>query len=170
MTTRSSNPALRRTLCTTGLALAALSLSVLLSACGGEIAAERDGANEVARAAGADIGNAPLLSDDGSVMPSDPATVPADRAARTRAGHYASPLQAQTLEAAFGEDVLRVNVECCGAGGIDQAIAIAHGLQAARDLPNSAPVLVRAADLRLGAIAADRLATLGHSRVWLVTR
>lgn len=111
-----------------------------------------------------------LLADDGSVMPSAPQTVPADAAARTRAGRYASSMQAEQLERALGDGVIRVDVECCGLEGLDQAIGIAHGVQAARDLPDSTPVLVRAADLRLGAVAANRLSDAGYVNVWLVTR
>jgi hypothetical protein len=49
-------------------------------------------------------------------------------------------------------------------------VGIAYGVQAAEDLPDSAPVLVRAANLRLGAVAANRLADAGYGSVWLVTR
>jgi hypothetical protein len=111
-----------------------------------------------------------LLSDDGSIMMTSPQTVPADAAARTRAGRYASTWQAEELERALGDRVVRVNVECCGAEAVEQAISIGYGMQAAADLPNSAPVLVRAADLRLGAVAANRLAEAGYGNVWLVTR
>jgi len=111
-----------------------------------------------------------LLADDGSIMPSAPTTVPADPAAHTRAGRYASSHQAAELERALGEGVIRVDVECCGPERVDEAVGIAYGVQAAADLPNSAPVLVRAADLRLGAVAANRLSDAGFSSVWLVTR
>lgn len=111
-----------------------------------------------------------LLADDGSIMPSAPDAVPVDPAARTRAGRYASSRQADQLDRALGEGVIRVNVECCGVEGVDQAIAIAYGVQAAGDLPNSTPVLVRSFDARLGAVTANRLADAGYSKVWLVTR
>jgi hypothetical protein len=144
-------------------------LSGLVGACvsacgGGDHAAESSPAN-----GGAEVVST-LLADDGSSLPSAPDTVPADPAARTKAARYASSQQAEQLERALGEGALHVVVECCGVERVDQAIGIAQGLQAARDLPNSAPVLVRAADLRLGAVAANRLADAGYSQVWLVTR
>ena len=144
-------------------------LTGLVSACivacgGGDEAAESERAD-----AGAETFST-LLADDGTSMPSMPDTVPADAAARTQTGRYASSQQAEQLERALGDDVIRVNVECCGVAGVDQAIGIAYGVQAAADLPSSAPVLVRSADLRLGALAANRLTDAGHGNVWLVTR
>lgn len=111
-----------------------------------------------------------LVDDDGQPMPSVASALPADPAARTRAGRYASARQAAEFERALGDGVLRVQVDCCGAVALEQAIGIAHGQQAAQDLPDSAPVLVRGADLRLAALAADRLAEAGHANVWLVTQ
>jgi hypothetical protein len=110
-----------------------------------------------------------LLDDDGNPMPTVAAAVPADAGARTRQGRYATARQAAWLERSLGSAVLNVDVECCGAEGVEQAVGIAHGLQAAQDLPDRAPVLVRGADLRLAAVAADRMAAAGHTQVWLVT-
>jgi hypothetical protein len=70
----------------------------------------------------------------------------------------------------MGDGAIRVNVECCGLEAIAQAVDLAHRIQAASDLPNDAPMLVRSPDLRLGAAAADRLSEAGHRNVWLVTR
>ncbi|MBC7939581.1 MAG: hypothetical protein H7Z19_07405 [Chitinophagaceae bacterium] len=140
-------------------------VSTCIVACGGgDSAAENERAN-----AGAETFS-PLLADDGTSMPSMPDTVPADAAARTQTGRYASSRQAEQLERALGDDVIRVNVECCGVEGVDQAIAIAYGVQAAANLPSSAPILVRSADLRLGALATNRLTGAGYGNVWLVTR
>ena len=142
-----------------------------MSACGGGTAGDSEGIGGDTKPvlSGSDSFST-LLADDGSVMPSAPDTVPADHAARTKAGRYASAQQAEQLERALGDGVIRVNVECCGLEGLDQAIGIAYGVQAAGDLPASAPVLVRSADLRIGAVAVDRLAEAGYGNVWLVTR
>lgn len=146
--------------------------SACISACGGGgDAADAEGPGSDARAEVRAVESfSTLLADDGSIMPSAPAMVPADRAAHTWAGRYASSHQAADLERALGDGLIRVNVECCGPEKVDEAVAIAYGVQAAADLPYSAPVLVRAADLRLGAAAANRLSDAGYGRVWLVTR
>ncbi len=140
-------------------------VGICIVACGGgDNAAESERGNTGAESFST------LLADDGISMPSMPDTVPADAAARTQSGRYASSRQAEQLERALGDGVIRVNVECCGVEGVDQAIAIAYGVQAAADLPSSAPILVRAADLRLGALATNRLTDAGYGNVWLVTR
>jgi hypothetical protein len=144
--------------------------SACITACGGGgDDADAEGPGSEARAEVRESFST-LLADDGSIMPSAPATVPADPAAHTRAGLYASSRQAAELERALGEGVIRMNVECCGPERVDEAVGIVYGVQAAADLPYSAPVLVRAADLRLGAVAANRLSDAGYSSVWLVTR
>ncbi len=151
----------------------------LLSACGGDDPAGVQAptvATAPATAAAARVTTslaeplAPLVADDGSLMPASPRSVPQDRAARTRAGRYASPAQAEQMEQALGQDVLSVNIGCCGIEAADLAVAIAQGLQAAHDLPRTAPVLVRGADLRLAAAVANRLSDEGYTQVWLVTR
>lgn len=113
---------------------------------------------------------APLLADDGAVMPSEPQAEPADAGARTRSGRYASTPQAEQLEHALGLHALRVDVGCCGQDGVDAAVRIAQGMQAALNLDKDAPVLVRSGDLRLAATAVNQLDDAGYSRVWLVTR
>lgn len=88
------------------------------------------------------------------------------------AGAPAQPLQAATARPApesGAADVLEVRVECCGEAAVDQAVGIAWGVQAARDLPDDTPVLVHAADARLAAAAAERLAAGGMTRVRQVT-
>jgi len=113
---------------------------------------------------------APLLDDDGSVMPSARNAVPADHGARTRAGHYASPVQAEQLERALGLGALRIDIACCGHEAAELAVLIAFGLQAAHDLDKSAPVLVDAGAWRLAASTVNRLTDEGYSRIWLVTQ
>jgi hypothetical protein len=132
---------------------------------------DRDNETPPARAAApaAETATA-LLDDNGLPMPADPRAVPSDAAARTRAGRYASAAQAELLQRALADAVIRVDIECCGIQAAEQALGIAYGMQAAHDLPDSAPVLVRAADLRLGAAIANRLSDAGYSQVWLVTR
>lgn len=139
-------------------ALVALLSALSLTACGG---------SDVASTAALEAHAAPLLDDDGRVVPASPLLVPADAAARTRSGQYASGLQAAELERALRGGVLQVVVD---EGGAEQAVGIARGLQAAQDLPDSAPVLVRGHSLRDAAAVADRLADEGMTRVFLVTR
>jgi hypothetical protein len=90
-------------------------------------------------------------------------------AADAEAFDNAGSRQAEQLERALGEGVIRVNVECCGVDGVEQALGIAYGMQAAGNLPNSAPVLVRSDDLRLGAVAVKRLSEAGYANVRLVS-
>ena len=142
-------------------ALVALLSALSLTACGGS-----DEIPTAALEAHAATLAAPLLDDDGRVVPASPLQVPTDAAARTRSGHYASGLQAGELERALRGGVLHVVVD---EGGAEQAVAIARGLQAAQDLPDNAPVLVRGHSLRDAAAVADRLADEGMTRVFLVT-
>lgn len=138
----------------------------LLAGCGGHV----DEPTGAVATAGQPEPVSPLLADDGSAMPSDPRAEPADPGARTRLARYASPAQAEQLERTLGPRVITLQVECCGAEAVERAIGIAYGVQAAADLPRGTPMIVRAADLRLGAIAADRLAQADGGPVWLVTR
>ena len=113
---------------------------------------------------------APLMDDDGTVLPSDLRAVPADPAARTQQQRYTTRQQAQALHDALQGDVIWVQVDCCDAAGIDLAVLTVYGMQAAKDLPNTAPVLVHGSNLRRAAAVADRLAEHRMSRVFLVTR
>ncbi len=148
-------------------------LAALLAACGGT---ERpaDDVNAVARTsqsaeATASWPVAPLLADDGSVMPSAPQAVPADPGAHTRAGRYASPAQAEQLEQALGPGALRVAVRGSGAEAVEEAAGVIHRQLAAKNLPASAPVLVEGTDLRTAAALVDRLAADSVANTWLVT-
>lgn len=112
---------------------------------------------------------ATLIDDQGLMTPGSPQSIPQDPGARTRSGHYATAQQADALESALGDGVVRVNIDCCGFEGAEQAVMVAWGVQAAHDLDRHAPILVRGADLRLAASVVNRLEEAGHSRVWLVT-
>lgn len=113
---------------------------------------------------------APLMADDGSVLPADPQAVPADPGAQTRHRQYAAHEQAEQLGQVLPGGVVELTVDCCGHEARERAVQIAWGLQAAQDLPDHAPVFVRGADLRTAALVADDLADAGLTRVFLVTR
>jgi hypothetical protein len=167
-------PAPHRAAITAGVALAA-ALTLALAGC-----ADGDFADAPAQAEASDAADGrasaqvvivpPLLSDDGSVMPSVPQAEPADPAVRTQAQRYATRAQAAMLDQALGQDMVHVVVDCCGSQAADEAIAIAYGLQAARKLPSSAPFLVYGTELALAAQVADRLEAAGMTRVFLVTQ
>jgi hypothetical protein len=170
------------------MVLAALAAATTLGACGGGGGEPGGDAATLAGAApggaspdgakpevGTDITRsmsttvtAPLIADDGTAMPSDPRARPADAAAWTTSGRYATVAQAHQLLAAQA-DAMVVEVRCCGAEAADEAVGIAWGVQAAGDKPDDMPVLVRGDDLRLAAAVANRLASGGLTRVWLVT-
>ena len=76
--------------------------------------------------------------------------------------------QAATLEQAVGGDAVQVFVECCGEQAEQQAVQIAYGMQAAQNLPNSAPFIVRADDRAAAARVAARLTDAGITRVIVV--
>ena len=152
--------------------LTTLALTLGLAACGGGGGAETTSAAEPTRSSDAKAMQviSPLLADDGSAMPSAPQLVLADPGARTRARLYASSAQAEQIELALKDGVVTVDAECCGAEGVVLTLGIAHGLQAARNLPNRVPFLVRGKDLRQAAAVANRLQEAGHENVWLVTQ
>ncbi len=147
----------------TRLATAAIAATaaVIQAACGG--GGDMDGTTEAASRI-----VPPLIADDGSPMPSDPQASPADAAAWTVAGLYASAEQVEMLGVARA-DLLHVEVSCCGIEAADLAVWTAYGLRAAYDLPTNAPILVSGRDLRLAASVVDRLGEGGMTRVWLVT-
>lgn len=147
-------------------------LAALLAACGGaepDTAVASDGRARPLAAAPTVI--APLLDDAGHVIRASGSAVPADAAARTHTGHYATPAQAAQLEDALGARVIPVTVEPGPDAGaaVELATQMVWGHQVVHDLPAQAPVLVRSADLRLGAAAVHHLEALGYSRVFLVT-
>lgn len=99
----------------------------------------------------------------------NPAATPADGVARTASGRYLSGRQAEDLDAALRGDVVWVMVPCCGPDQRDLAILTAYGMQAAQNLGNDAPFLVRGRNLREAALVADSLTRAGLRRVVLVT-
>lgn len=143
----------------------------ILAACGG---ADDAGAPAVRPAVASDepptaiVFTGTLLSDDGSVMPSEPAAEPTDPGARTRAGRYATAAQAAQLTQALQHRLVPVWVGCCSTLAVDEAVLIARGVQAAAHLPSDAPFLVQGPDARLNAATAERLAEGGATRVWVV--
>jgi hypothetical protein len=160
--------------CTVHATVAAALWVLALAACGGDSAPTEAAA--AAATANADMTSVqsarvvpPLLDDEGRPAAGDPRAKPVDAAAWTHSGQYASADQAAMLAAALGEEALQVEVECCSAEAIDRAVGITWGLQASHGLPQSTLVLVRGADLRLAAAAANRLAAGGLTHVFLVT-
>ena len=146
------------------LAILANLVIAVLCACGGG-----DNSAGFEDAQGAEPSLLSLQASDRFSMSSGPGIAPIDVASRTKAGLYASSQQAEGLERSLTGDVINVDIACCGIEGVELALGNAYGMQAARDLPRSAPVLVRAADLRLGASVANGLSDAGFSQVWLVT-
>lgn len=148
---------------------AVLAALLALAACGGGPGGE-PGIDDARMAAAAPV-IAPLLDDEGRVMPSDPAAEPADPGARTRAGRYATPAQAEQLERTMDGAAISTGVDSGGdePAAAKRALLSAQALQTARALDHDAPVLVRSANLRLAAVVADQLEARGYTRVFLVT-
>lgn len=147
------------------LRIAAFTLAAALAACGGGGSDDTEGTQTAQRVV------PPLLDDQGEVQAAPHAAAPGDPAARTRAGHYATEVQAQALEAALGSQAISTRVDngADPAEATGLAVLLVYGQQAAHDLDLRAPVLVRGGDPRLAAVVANRLADEGFSRVFLVT-
>lgn len=154
----------------TAAGTSALALLLALAGCGGSSSGEWASESTSAPTnSGPAVVSKALLAEDGAVLATDPDSVPMDHGAHTRMGRYAQREQAIALERKLRGDVIWVPVECCGAEAVELAVWIAYGMQAAHDLPSSAPVFVSGADLRLAAGVANRLADDGMSRVFLLT-
>lgn len=138
--------------------------------CGGGGSAESGTAAASSQQAYAQAVIAPLLDDEGRVMPSDPSALPADPGSRTLSGRYATAAQAEQLEAALPDAVISIAVADTpdGAAAVESAALLAHGLRAAHDLDRDVPVFVRGTDLRRAASVANRLQAEGFRRVFLV--
>lgn len=148
----------------------------LLAGCGGGDA--EHGAAEAARTAqpqgvlpAVSDPVALLFDDEGEVMPSAPAAVPAQADARTRSARYATHSQAAQLVSALGATALVVDMP---PGRDPQSLldTVVPGVleqRAARALSLDAPVLVRGPEPPLAAAAVDRIERAGFSRVFLVT-
>lgn len=100
----------------------------------------------------------------------DVAAEPADAAARTRAARYLSPTQAEQLDKALRGDVVWVPAPCCGLAPAELAVALAHALQAAKNLDANAAFIVDGPDARQVAAVANRLSDGGMTRVYAVVR
>ncbi len=153
-----------------------LALVAVLAACGGTDMPPEIGAASAPTVTAAALAPvvadpvAPLLSDDGSVMPASPAALPADPGARTRAGRYATPAQAEQLAHTMAGRIVRVGVIGSGAAAVDEASAVVQRLLAAMAPNSDAPVLVEGRDLRSAAALVERLAAEGVANTWLVTQ
>lgn len=93
---------------------------------------------------------------------------PSDAAARTRAARYLTPAQATQLEQALRGDVVWVQASCCGLDPAELAVAVAHGVQAAKNLDANAAFIVEGPDARQIAAVANRLSDGGMTRVYAV--
>lgn len=126
---------------------------------------------DTARVLEAPRGRAPLLlSPFGEMPPPAPASYPQDPTVRTRLGLYATTAQAEELDEAHSGDAAWVQVGCCSLDDVEVALGVAAGVAAAKDLAADAPVFISGASLHLAALAVDRLAEQGHTRVFLITR
>ncbi len=79
-----------------------------------------------------------------------------------------TPEAAAQMEQVLRGDVVHVVVECCDPASVSQAVTVAWGMQAALNLPDSAPMLVEGADPALAKQAAERLIDAGMSQVLVV--
>lgn len=147
----------------------ALFAAAMLAACGGADSTTGDADTGAATTARSEF-VAPLFDDDGNSLPVVPAARPADSGVRMNNGRYATSAQARLLMEVRKADVLEIDVSCCGIEAVDFAVVSVWIDQLARSLPDSAPVFVRGSDLRLAALAANRIASGGLANTWLVTQ
>jgi len=105
----------------------------------------------------------------GPLDASEPSALPADHAARTRPGLYLRRAAAERLDRELRGDVVWVDAGCCAGDGVELAIYVAFGVQAAKNLDDGVPFLVTGADQRLAAQLVNRLADNGIRRAYLVT-
>jgi hypothetical protein len=147
---------------------AALAAALLVAACGGGDDEAQTADVQAAEAAPIDP-TTMLIDAEGRWHPITPQAAPANPAAHTRSGLYASRSEAALLEQALPGRVVRVDVECCDAQAIEFAVASAEVEQVTLSLPRSAPFIVSGADLRMAASVADQLTLDGATQVLLVT-
>lgn len=144
----------------------ALVVAAILAACGGTPVASESAASS---GAGQARVIQPLFDDDGNPAATDPAALPADPALLQN-GHYATAAQARLLLDSTGARAVEIAVDCCG-NEPDQIGLVSMWIdEVSSGLPASTPVLVRGSDLRLAALAANRIASGGLANVWLVTQ
>jgi hypothetical protein len=106
----------------------------------------------------------------GAASPQAASAEPTDRGARTRQGLYLTAEQARALAQRLDDRLVIVEARCCGFEAAELDALIAFGVQAAANLGNEAPFVVRGSDQRQAAAVANRLAELGAKQVHLVTR
>jgi hypothetical protein len=159
---------IRLAACRLHLPAALACLTALMAACGGAI--DADGKPAATRQAAAPSVITPLLDDEGRPSPTDPAATPSDPGAQTLARRYATAAQASQLEAALQNGVISVTVDSSpdASRAMELATLTVYGLQAAHNLDQQVPVLVRGTDLRLAAATVNRLGAEGYARVFLV--
>ena len=97
----------------------------------------------------------------------DPAAVPVDPLARTRAGRYLGRATAERLDDAARGGIVWVDASCCAGLASDLPERIAFGMLAVQG--DDAAVFVTGRDLRAAARLADRLEAFGLRHVHLVT-
>lgn len=131
-------------------------IAVLLAACGG---ADNDADSKAAHTPRDATPPAKAASAD-----------PKDGGARTRQGRYLTGEQAQALARQVDGRLVRVTAQCCGLDMLEIDVGLAIATQVAEDLRNDAPFIVSGLDLRQAAALANRLAELGATQVYLVTR
>jgi hypothetical protein len=159
---------------TTGCTLAACALAAALGACDGGFGDEATAwlLGKVPTPAPSSAAP-PLLDDEGHPTSAPLQAVPRRGDEMIRSGLYALRAQAQALERALGGDVVWIDDGCCnddfGVPDANLALGMTAGTMAARDLNHNAPVFVALRDRRQGAALADRFATAGYTRVFLVT-
>ena len=147
------------------LALSALAAGAILAACGGGDPETPSGSPLLFD--GVEI-LMPLLADDGSALPSDPALLPADPALHTRHARYARRAQAEWLDRAQPREVIWADLDCCGGDSAAETAALARVLQRAQGLPPEAPVFVSGGAPARAARVADAIHAAGMTQVWLV--
>lgn len=173
-TTAAGNTPLCRTLLRSSdglvVTLSALAVCALLAGCGRSLDAAKVQPAGIAQTLSAQNdgdGAPPLMGDDGQPTPSLVETVPAEPAARTWAGRYASAAQADRLQRALGSAAWRIDLGCCN----DAATRAALVSWADRALYGPPPraVLVEGDDAVAAADIADRIEEAGLGPVWVVT-
>ena len=159
---------MRASSCTVLLLPAATSLTALLAAaalvaCGGE-AASASGASQTSAETAAEM-PAPLFDDRGRPLLSPAAIVPADTAARTRSGLYASAMQYEWE--ALVTHPYTVLLDLDGPGSDAAALASAEQVHGGRDAAGVA-YYIRARDPSRAARFADSLSDRGFAPVFVV--
>jgi hypothetical protein len=110
-----------------------------------------------------------LLDNNGQPVDSMPLAVPGKTEYRTRAGLYATELQARAYEQAVARKVISVSAECCDEQGLTNSMMAVWEQYADLGAPVAVPVLVRGKDLNQASRLANRLTEEGFAPVFLVT-